>query len=151
MGLVRPAPGLGSPGIVTAGPAGDRPGRLGVGSVPAGRTGGPARRWEVRPITGWVSARHWATAPMRLSWHSPGCPRTIPLTLCGYHEAKANLTHGRLHAAERRLEQTLARGGPGLDQVRDLLSEIYQIEVRFDDDKVLHRAGPRTRTIRYAS
>ncbi len=69
-------------------------------------------------------------------------PEDYPFDAVGaYHEAKANLTHGRLHAAERRLEQTLARGGPGLDQVRDLLSEIYQIEVRFDDDKDLHRAG----------
>ena len=58
-----------------------------------------------------------------------------------YHEAKANLTQGKLHAAERRLEQALARGGPGLDQVRDLLGQIYQIEVRFDDVKALLRAG----------
>ncbi len=58
-----------------------------------------------------------------------------------YHEAKANLTQGKLHAAERRLEQALARGGPGLDQVRDLLGHIYQIEVRFDDAKVLLRAS----------
>ena len=58
-----------------------------------------------------------------------------------YHEAKSNLTQGRLHAAERRLEQVLAPGGPGLDQVRDLLGQIYQIEVRFDDAKVLLRAS----------
>jgi len=58
-----------------------------------------------------------------------------------YHEAKANLTQGKLHAADRRLEQALARGGPGLEQLRDLLSHIYQIEVRFDDAKVLLRAS----------
>ena len=57
-----------------------------------------------------------------------------------YHEAKSNLTQGKLHAAERRLEQVLARGGPGLDQIRDLLIRIYEIEVRFDDVKVLLRA-----------
>ncbi|HZW32443.1 MAG TPA: FG-GAP-like repeat-containing protein, partial [Isosphaeraceae bacterium] len=54
-----------------------------------------------------------------------------------YHEAKANLSRGRLHPAERRLEEALARGGPGLDRVRDLLSHIEQIEVRFDDVKPL--------------
>jgi len=58
-----------------------------------------------------------------------------------YHEAKAHLSQGRLRAAERRLEETLARGGPGLDRIRDLLSEIYQIEVRFDDAKLLLRAS----------
>ncbi len=58
-----------------------------------------------------------------------------------YHEAKAHLSQGRLRAAERRLEEALARGGPGLDRIRDLLSEIYQIEVRFDDAKLLKRAS----------
>jgi tetratricopeptide (TPR) repeat protein len=61
--------------------------------------------------------------------------------LGAYLEAKANMTHGRLHAAERRLEQVQGRGGPGRDQARDLLSEIYQIEVRFDDVKSLHHAS----------
>ena len=54
-----------------------------------------------------------------------------------YHEAKANLAHGRLHAAERRLEQALAQGGPVRDQIRELLRLIYEIEVRFDDVKSL--------------
>ncbi len=58
-----------------------------------------------------------------------------------YLAAKANLSQGRLHAAERRLEQALARGGPDLDRARDLLSHIYQIEVRFDDVKPLLRAS----------
>ena len=60
-----------------------------------------------------------------------------------YQAAKANLAQGRLHAAERRLEQDLARGGPDRDRdrdrVRDLLSHIYQIEARFDDVKPLLR------------
>jgi enediyne biosynthesis protein E4 len=56
-----------------------------------------------------------------------------------YLEAKANLAQGKLHAAERRLDQALTRGGPDLDRIRDLLSHIYQIEVRFDDVKVLLR------------
>jgi tetratricopeptide (TPR) repeat protein len=58
-----------------------------------------------------------------------------------YHEAKANLSQGRLHPAERRLEQALDRSGPGLDRIRDLLSHIKQIEVRFDDIKPLLRAS----------
>jgi tetratricopeptide (TPR) repeat protein len=58
-----------------------------------------------------------------------------------YHEAKANLSQGRLRAAERRLEWALAQDGPGRDRVRDLLSHIYQIEVRFDDVKPLLRAS----------
>jgi enediyne biosynthesis protein E4 len=58
-----------------------------------------------------------------------------------YHEAKSNLTQGKLHPAERRLEQALARGGSGLDRVRDLLGDIYQIQVRFDDATALVRAS----------
>jgi hypothetical protein len=54
-----------------------------------------------------------------------------------YHEAKANLSQGRLRAAEWRLEDTLAKGGPGLDPVRGLLQHILEIEVRFDDVKPL--------------
>ncbi len=69
-------------------------------------------------------------------------PTEYPFEPVGaYHEAKANLTQGKLGPAERRLERALARGGPGLDQVRDLLGHIYQIEVRFDDVKVLLRAS----------
>jgi tetratricopeptide (TPR) repeat protein len=61
--------------------------------------------------------------------------------LGAYLEAKANMSHGRLHAAERRLEQVRGLHGPGRDRARDLLSEIYQIEVRFDDVRSLHRAS----------
>ena len=69
-------------------------------------------------------------------------PAGYPFDCVGaYLEAKANLSQGKLHAAEQRLEQALAAGGPGLDQVRDLLSQIYQIEVRFDDVKSLLRGG----------
>ena len=69
-------------------------------------------------------------------------PDGYPFEAVGaYHEAKSNLTHGKLRSAEKRLEQALARGGPGLDQLRDLLNEIYQIEVRFADVKVLLRAS----------
>ncbi len=57
-----------------------------------------------------------------------------------YHEAKANMAHGRLHAAERRLEQALNHGGPAREQVRTLLQQIYEIEVRFDDVRSLFRA-----------
>jgi hypothetical protein len=57
-----------------------------------------------------------------------------------YHEAKANLAHGRLHAAERRLEQALVQGGPVRDQIREQLRRIYEIEVRFVDVKALFRA-----------
>jgi tetratricopeptide (TPR) repeat protein len=61
--------------------------------------------------------------------------------LGAYLEAKANMSRGRLRDAERRLEQARDRDGPGRDQVRELLSEIYEIEVRFDDVKSLHRAA----------
>ena len=50
-----------------------------------------------------------------------------------YHEARANLAQGKLLAAEQRLEQVLARGGSGVDQIRDWLGQIYQIEVRSDE------------------
>ena len=57
-----------------------------------------------------------------------------------YQEARANLFHGRLHPAERRLAETLARGGPGLDPVLGLLRHILEIQARFDDVKPLLRA-----------
>ena len=59
-----------------------------------------------------------------------------------YHEAKANLTQGRLHAAERRLEAGPRPrwSRPGSESAI-CSSEIYQIEVRFDDAKVLLRAS----------
>ena len=69
-------------------------------------------------------------------------PAEYPFDPVGaYHEAKANLSRGKLHPAERRLVQALARGGPGLDQVRELLSHIYQIQGRFDDYKLLRQAS----------
>jgi tetratricopeptide (TPR) repeat protein len=58
-------------------------------------------------------------------------------------EAGANLQRGRLRAAERRLEQALARGGPELAPVRALLVRVYQIEVRFDDVRALLLDGLR--------
>jgi tetratricopeptide (TPR) repeat protein len=58
-----------------------------------------------------------------------------------YLEARANLAHGRLRAAERRLEQALTRGGPDLEPARALLRHIYEIEVRFDDAKALLRTS----------
>ena len=140
VGAVRKAQGLERPGRATTGPAGDRPRpvweRLSGGWPPWRR--GPGG-WEARPITGWGSARRLQRPPRRrAAGLRPGAAKGMHLTPSGaYHEAKANLTQGKLHAAERRLEQALARGGPGLDQVRDLLGHIYQIEVRFDDAKVL--------------
>ncbi len=69
-------------------------------------------------------------------------PEEYPFDPVGaYHEAKANLTQGKLHAAEKRLARTLAGGGLGLKPIRELLSHIYEIEVRFDDVKALQRAG----------
>jgi hypothetical protein len=58
-----------------------------------------------------------------------------------YLEAKANLAHGRLRPAERRLEAALARGGLGLGQVFSLLGHIYEMQARFDDAKTLLRAA----------
>ena len=65
-------------------------------------------------------------------------PQEYPIDSLGaYLAAKANMTRGELHAAERGLEQALPRGGSDLGRIRDLLSQIYQIEVRFDDVKAL--------------
>jgi tetratricopeptide (TPR) repeat protein len=69
-------------------------------------------------------------------------PAGYPFDAVGaYHEAKANLAHGRLHPAERRLEQALAQGGSGRDRLRGLLGRIYELEVRFDDLRSLFRAS----------
>ena len=69
---------------------------------------------------------------------SPGCLRVTHFEPRGaYFEAKANLALGRLRPAERRLEATLARGGPGLGQVFSLLGHIYEIQARFDDARTL--------------
>src|SRR5262249_11440007 len=57
-----------------------------------------------------------------------------------YHAAKVYLAHGRLRAAEMRLEQALARDGPVRDQLLGLLRRGYEIEGRFDDVESLYRA-----------
>jgi hypothetical protein len=56
-------------------------------------------------------------------------------------EAQANLAQGRLHSAERRLEEFLARGGPNLGAVRARLGHIYRLQARSDDAKALLRAS----------
>jgi hypothetical protein len=50
-----------------------------------------------------------------------------------YLEARANLQTGHLRAAERRLVEALARGGPGLNNLRSLLVRVYEIQVRYSD------------------
>jgi tetratricopeptide (TPR) repeat protein len=56
-------------------------------------------------------------------------------------EAEANLQRGRLRAAETRLEEALSRGGPGLNDVRQLLSRVYEIQLRIEDSLPLYRAS----------
>ncbi|WP_148594431.1 CRTAC1 family protein [Aquisphaera giovannonii] len=56
-----------------------------------------------------------------------------------YHEAKANLARGRLHPAERRLEEALEQDGPAREKIRDLLRRVYELEARFGDVKALVR------------
>ena len=58
-----------------------------------------------------------------------------------YLEARANMAHGRLRAAERRLEKSMARGGRVWEKVRSVLSDVYQLEVRFDDEKAMFIAS----------
>jgi tetratricopeptide (TPR) repeat protein len=62
--------------------------------------------------------------------------------LGAYHEARANQSLGRLHDAERRLEQALDQGGgPLRDRLREMLRRIYELEVRFDDVGALFRSA----------
>ena len=104
---------------------------------------GGSPRWRPGPGLQEVAADYWLGVCEALGGRPDAAlrafarlPEDFAFDAVGaYLEAKSNLSQGRLHAAERRLEKTLARGGPALDQVRDLLNEIYQIEVRFDDDK----------------
>jgi tetratricopeptide (TPR) repeat protein len=56
-------------------------------------------------------------------------------------EAEANLQRGRLRAAETRLEEALSRGGPGLNEIRRLLSRVYEIQLRVDDSLTLYRSS----------
>lgn len=56
-----------------------------------------------------------------------------------YLEAGANLQRGRLRAAERRLVETLRRGGPGLREPRQLLTRVYEIQLRVEDSLPLYR------------
>jgi tetratricopeptide (TPR) repeat protein len=126
--------------------------RLAQEDVARGRLEGARRRLialAARPGALGGAADYWLGVCEALGGHPEAAlrafarlPAGYPIDSVGaYHQAKANLTQGKLHAAERCLEQALARGGPGLNQIRDLLSQIYQIEVRFDDVKVLVRAG----------
>jgi hypothetical protein len=69
-------------------------------------------------------------------------PEAYPFEPLGaYLEAKIHLSRGRLYDAEQRLKRALAGGGPGRDQALELLSHLYEIEVRFDDVKALHHAS----------
>ena len=54
-------------------------------------------------------------------------------------EAEANLRRGRLRPAERRLEEGLRRGGAGLNDLRRLLSRVYEIQLRVADAIPLYR------------
>ena len=98
--------GLEGPGRATAGPAGDRPRPVGAAlerlTALAARPGaGRCGRLLAGDLRG-----DWAAAPRPPCEHSAGCPRAIAFDPVGaYHEAKANLSQGKLHAAERRLEQ----------------------------------------------
>jgi enediyne biosynthesis protein E4 len=94
------------------------------------------------------AADHWLGVCESLAGHPDAALRAFALVPAGYafepigayHEAKANMARGRLHAAERRLAQVVGRGGPVRDQIRGLLRRIYELEVRFDDVKSLLRA-----------
>ena len=142
LGPVRPARYVEGPGRTPAGAARYRERPVGTGAPTADRLAarpgaldGAANYWlgVCEALRGRTDAalRAFARVPERYVFDPLGA----------YLEAKANKSRGRLHDAERRLEQALAQGGPGRDQVRELLSLIYEIEVRFDDVKSLHHAS----------
>src|SRR5262249_42069784 len=113
----------------------------------------PARRrlvaLAVRPGVLGGAADYWLGGCESLGGRPEAALRAFPPGPPGYAldppraylEAKANMSHGRLHAAERRLEHARGRDGPGRDRARELLGEIYELEVRFEDVKSLHRAN----------
>jgi tetratricopeptide (TPR) repeat protein len=126
--------------------------RLAQQEIARGQLGAAHRRLVVlaaRPSALGGSAAYWLGICEELSGRPDAALRAFAQLPDGYafdpvgayHEAKAHLSQGRLSVAERRLEQTLARGGLSLDKIRDLLSEVYRIEVRFDDAKILVRAS----------
>ncbi|MHB1562298.1 MAG: tetratricopeptide repeat protein, partial [Isosphaeraceae bacterium] len=47
--------------------------------------------------------------------------------------ARGLLDRGRWREAEERLERALSRGGPGLDEVRTELDQLYRMQGRFED------------------
>ncbi len=126
--------------------------RLAQQDVAQGRLEGARQRLTAlasRPGAMGGAADYWLGVCEALGGHPDAAlrafarlPEGYPIDSTGaYHAAKANLAQGKLHAAERCLEQAIARGGPGLSRIRGLLSQIYQIEVRFDDVKALLQAG----------
>jgi enediyne biosynthesis protein E4 len=60
---------------------------------------------------------------------------------CAAFAAEGLLKEGRWRAAEERLERALARGGPGLNDVRDRLDQLYRMQARLDDAARLLRDG----------
>jgi tetratricopeptide (TPR) repeat protein len=62
-------------------------------------------------------------------------------TLAAAFAAQSLLKQGHWRAAEERLERALARGGPGLKDVRDRLDQLYRMEGRFEDAARLLRDG----------
>ena len=62
-------------------------------------------------------------------------------TLSAAFAAEGLLKQGRWRAAEERLERALARGGPGLNEVRNRLDQLYRMQARFEDAARLLRDG----------
>ncbi len=55
--------------------------------------------------------------------------------------AEGQLKQGHWRAAEERLERALNRGGPGLNEVRNKLDQLYRWQARFEDAARLLRDG----------
>ncbi|WP_165225584.1 FG-GAP-like repeat-containing protein [Aquisphaera insulae] len=92
-------------------------------------------------------ANYWLGICESLDGHSDAAARAFDRVPPGfafdpigaYHEAKANLSRGRLLPAERRLEAALGQDGPVREKIRELLRRVYELEVRFDDVRGLVR------------
>jgi predicted Zn-dependent protease len=65
-------------------------------------------------------------------------------SLAAVMTARSLLDQGRWRAAEEKLEHTLGGGGPGLDDVRDQLDQLYRMQARQADAARLLREGCET-------
>ena len=78
---------------------------------------------------------------MRRWPRSPACPKRGATARCPRPSPRKGCSNGADGARPRNGSSALARGGPGLNEVRDRLDQLYRMQARFEDAARLLRDG----------